>query len=58
MTNQTAEIARLRGERKVLADLLRDAWNVIVTIELSNVADATALEKLAEQIRSALNSID
>ena len=57
MTDQTAEIARLRGERKVLADLLRDALTVIYGIQPFSAAEQGDLDALCNKIESALDAI-
>ena len=57
MTDQTAEIARLRGERKVLADLLREALTVVSTAGGETEDESLALDELEKRIRDALDAI-
>ena len=57
MTDQTAEIARLRGERKVLADLLREALPVVSTAGGETEDESLALDELERRIRDALDAI-
>ena len=57
MTDQTAEIAHLRGERKVLADLLREALTVISGIQPFGAKEETELDDLCHKIESALDAI-
>jgi hypothetical protein len=51
------EIARLKGEMRVAADLLDDAWVVIHAIEGENDAEEEALRALQERMeRMALHA--
>ena len=48
-----AEIARLKGEMRVMADLLDEAWKVIYVFEGEDASEDEALSALRERMERA-----